>query len=622
MRSRPAFFRAGVLLATGLVLIACSSEGGAGGAGASCSTDNDCLDGLICVIGLCTPTITSCTSDDQCPGGACVAGACTGLGGCTSDLDCPEDMTCGPDWKCTSGVQPECTIDAECDDGDGNTTDACVGGSCSNTPIVVGCVVDDDCLDGNPCSADSCVGEICDYQDVPGCCTTDAQCDDESEFTVDACVDNACEYTTAEVPCEHDGECEDQDLCTFDTCVDGACENTASADPFCCNTADDCDDGDDTTVDLCEDNSCTWTNCTSDIDCEDNNPCSQQACEEGVCVFTVVTTQECACVTDADCFNKGGACALVQMSPTAVATYCVNSQGPKLGGVECTTNEECHSGLCMGLSSGEDYCFQGCVSDTECTMGMMCSSVIYGQGTADENEIPACLPAPSQCTGDSSCPLGEICRPTGDPDYPSTIITVCAPPGNGTKTAGQLCSTDEDCQSDICFGIIGQDQSVCWSACVADNDCTPGLKCYVNLLFFSFDQDTPMDLSDDKLYSTGSCMPDMGSYLQCSGDTDCVVGEFCYPGNNQTATQLEPRCLDSWAPGSTSAGDNCSTDDQCLSGMCISAPSGFCLGLCKLDSGCFGTTTCQTYDTFVVDDKNTPNDDTDDVLDSVELCLP
>jgi len=336
----------------------------------------------------------------------------------------------------------------------------------------------------------------------------------------------------------------------------------------------------------------------------------------------VVTTADCACVTDADCFGKGGACTLVQMGPSSVATYCVNSQGPSMGGVDCTTNEECHSGLCMGLSSGEDYCFQGCISDTECTMGMMCTSVVYGQGTADEKEIPACLPAPSQCTGDISCPEGEICRPTGNPDYPNTIITVCAPSGDGSKPAGQLCSTDADCLSDICLGIIGTEQSVCWSACVSDNDCVPGLKCYINLLYFVFDQDTPLELSDDTLFSIGSCLPDMGSYLQCLGDTDCPAGEFCYPGKNQIATQLEPRCLDSWTPGNTTAGNACSTDDQCLSGICISAPSGFCLGLCQFDAGCFGTTTCQPYDTFVVDDKNTPNDETDDVLDSVDLCLP
>lgn len=622
MRPRPVLLRAGLVLATGLLLATCDSGGGAGGAGASCSTDKDCQTGLLCVVGLCTPTSTSCTSDAQCPGGACVAGSCTGLGGCTTDQDCPEGMICGADWKCTSEVTPDCTVDVECDDGDPNTTDACVAGSCSNTPVNIGCLTDDDCLDGDPCTGDTCNGGSCYYEDVPDCCTTDAQCDDGSEFTDDSCVENACQYAPVEVPCETDAECDDQDFCTFDSCTDGLCVNTASADPFCCNSADDCDDGDDTTVDLCEENSCTWTNCTSDIDCEDNNPCSEQACQEGVCIYTILTTPACACVSDVDCMGKGGACALVQLGPTSVATYCVNSQGPKMGGVDCATNEECFTGLCMGLSSGENYCFQGCVSDTECTMGTMCSTVVYGQGTPDEKEIPACLPAPTGCSGDGACPEGEICRPTENPDWPGTITTVCAPPGTGTKGPGQICGDDGDCQSDICLGIIGTEQSVCWSACASDLDCSPGLKCYVNLLYFVFDQDTPMDLSDDTRYSIGSCMPDIGTYNQCAGDTDCAAGEFCYPGNNQTSTQLEPRCLDSWSPGSTGAGDNCTTDDQCLSGMCISAPSGFCLGLCSSDFGCFGATSCQTYDSFVVDDKGTPNDETDDVLDALDLCLP
>ena len=179
-----------------------------------------------------------------------------------------------------------------------------------------------------------------------------------------------------------------------------------------------------------------------------------------------------------------------------------------------------------------------------------------------------------------------------------------------------------DCQSSFCVGVVGTEQKICWSACVSDADCAPGLQCYVNMVYFVLDQGTPEFLSDDILYSVGSCMPDLGSYIPCVGDADCPAGEFCHPGNNQTATQLEPRCLVSWTPGNGPAGQDCSTDDQCLSGICIGPPSGFCLGLCKNDLGCFGSTSCQTFDNFIVDDKNTPDDGTDDVLDAVDLCLP
>jgi len=574
----------GTLVGAVLVIATCGSGRGAGVAGASCSTDGDCAEGLICVVRVCTATVASCTSDEQCPGGACVEGFCSRLAGGAADA---EGDSGGPDQM---GGR-------ECDD-------------------------DDDCLDGDPCTTDTCDAESCHHEDVEGCCNLDLECDDGSEFTLDACVDNLCEHTPAQIPCLHDGECDDGDFCTSDECVEGICENTPSDDPLCCNTADECDDGDDTTVDLCVENSCTWTNCTSDIDCEDDNDCSEQACEEGVCAYTVLTTPDCACVTDADCSGKGGACTLVQTGPTTMETYCVNAEGPKMGGVDCAANEECHSGLCMGLTSGENLCFQGCLSDTECTAGTKCSSVIYGQGTADEMEFPACLPAPTQCSGDVSCAEGEICLPTENQDLPSTIITVCAPPAGGQKTAGQGCAADAECQSAICIAVIGTEESVCWSACVGDGDCAPELKCYVNMLYFVFDQGTPLELSDDTQYSMGSCMPDLGTYTQCLGDTDCIIGEFCYPGNNQTATEVEPRCLASWSTGSTPGGADCTADDQCLSGMCINAPVGFCLGLCKSDADCFGTTTCQTYDSFVVDDKNTPNVEEDDVLDSVDVCLP
>ena len=623
MLSIRAALRTGVLLVAALTFATCDSGGGVGGVGASCSTDNDCKPGLLCVVSVCTPTTTTCSDDADCPGGACVNGSCTGLGSCTSDQDCMPGMFCGSDGFCTTGVRPECITDADCDDGNQDTTDICAAGSCVNTPIDTSCLGDEDCLDGDPCTTDTCTGGNCHYADVPDCCNVDLDCDDDSEFTIDTCVDNACEYSQAPIPCELDADCDDGDACTFDLCEDGTCENNPRADPFCCNTADDCDDGDDTTVDLCVDNACTWTNCTSDIDCEDNNPCSEQGCQEGVCVYTFLETPECACVTDADCAGKGGVCSLLQIGPTSVGTYCVNSAGPKMGGVECTDGAECHSGFCMGLTSGDDLCFQGCVSDTECTTGMSCSSITYGSGTPDELEVPACLPALASCTGDGSCLDGEICQPTGDPDIPNTIITVCAPPsGTGTMTAGQVCAVDTDCQSNFCVGVVGTEQMICWSACASDADCAPGLLCYVNMLYFIFDQGTPDYLSDDTLYSTGGCMPDLGSYVPCVGDADCPVGEFCEPGNNQNATQLEPRCLDSWTPGNGPAGQDCSTDDQCLSGICIGPPSGFCLGLCKNDLGCFGATTCQTFDEFIIDDKNTPDDKTDDVLDAVDLCLP
>ncbi|MBM4372808.1 MAG: hypothetical protein FJ098_14235, partial [Deltaproteobacteria bacterium] len=460
----------------------------------------------------------------------------------------------------------------------------------------------------------------CQYGAVAGCCNIDGDCDDGLDTTLDACEDNACTHEPVPIPCSGDGECDDGDVCTFDGCVDGICQNTPSADPFCCNDVDDCDDGDDSTVDHCIDSQCSWTNCVSDIDCEDNNPCSGQSCQAGVCVFTVVESADCACITNADCVGKGGACSLVNTGPTSVATYCVNVAGPKMGGVECEENGDCYTGLCMGLSSGEDLCFQGCEADNECAPGMMCATIVWGMGTANEKEIPACLPAPAFCTGDGSCPEGEICRPTENPNQPDTILLVCAAPASGTKTAGAVCAADADCQSNICVQVIGKGQSICWSPCVATTDCAPGLTCYPNLLYFLFDQETE-GTADDVQYSVGSCMPNLGSYAPCQGDTGCPAGEFCYPGNNQTATALEPRCLKSWG-GSNPAGQTCNTDGQCLSSACISAPNGFCLGLCTSSAGCYGGTTCQNYPTFVVDDKGTPDDDTDDVLDDVDLCLP
>lgn len=84
-------------------------------------------------------------------------------------------------WKVR--INPPCVIDADCDDGDACTTDACNGGVCA--------AVDQSCDDGDAC-------------------------------TIDGCADGTCMHAAL--------DCDDADQCTADTCVSGVCEHTASAD--------------------------------------------------------------------------------------------------------------------------------------------------------------------------------------------------------------------------------------------------------------------------------------------------------------------------------------------------------------------------------------------------------
>jgi hypothetical protein len=102
----------------------------------------------------------------------------------------------------------------------------------------VPCAADADCNDGNACTADACVNGACTASPIPGCgpCTTDGDCNDGDACTADACVAGTCGHTAIPdcgsigggggKPKEICGDCIDNDgdgLVDFD-------------DPDCCDT--------------------------------------------------------------------------------------------------------------------------------------------------------------------------------------------------------------------------------------------------------------------------------------------------------------------------------------------------------------------------------------------------
>ncbi len=95
---------------------------------------------------------------------------------------------------------PECTVDADCDDRNPCTTDACdpATGACVNTAV--------DCDDRNPCTTDACDPA------TGACVNTAVDCDDQNPCTTDACdrATGACVNTAV--------DCDDQNPCT-DGCL-------------------------------------------------------------------------------------------------------------------------------------------------------------------------------------------------------------------------------------------------------------------------------------------------------------------------------------------------------------------------------------------------------------------
>jgi hypothetical protein len=142
-----------------------------------------------------------------------------------------------------------CATDADCDDSNACTTDACVAGACNSTAAAncTPCAVDANCNDGNGCTTDTCTAGVCGSSAPdPSCtpCSVEADCNDGDACTADACTAGAC--TASPIPgcgaCATDADCNDQDACTTDACVAGTCDHTAIPD---CNpsTVEDCHDG-------------------------------------------------------------------------------------------------------------------------------------------------------------------------------------------------------------------------------------------------------------------------------------------------------------------------------------------------------------------------------------------
>jgi MYXO-CTERM domain-containing protein len=174
-----------------------------------------------------------------------------------------------------------CSTDADCDDGNECTADACVSTVCTQTPEP----------EGTPCT-----DGVCDGATSPACveCTMDVHCAapeprcDVSVFTCVGCLDAA--------------DCDDANECTDEDCVDGACDSVALPIGTPC-TDGRCNGSE--TMPLCaeclSDADCgeiggycgllgTCVECTSDAHCDDRDECTTDSCDEldGLCRFETV----------------------------------------------------------------------------------------------------------------------------------------------------------------------------------------------------------------------------------------------------------------------------------------------------------------------------------------------
>ncbi len=349
------------------------------GAGLDCDDDNPCTDDL-CDTGTgCYHEFNtdSCDDDDPCTmNDVCYEGNCIGepldadddghvADGCPGGTDCNDsDPAINPDvfegpagsGVCDDGIDNdcdgftdvddatcgECNQDSDCDDGNiCNGQETCVSNTCqAGTPRdcnddnqctddfcspIDGCVnVNDDtntCSDGDPCT----VGDRCSFGYCqPGSGTL--TCDDHEDCTDDECVaGTGCVYTPDDT-----NACDDGDPCTVgDSCSGGSCQPGTGVLA--------CDDSEDCTDDECvAGTGCVYTPDDTNA-CDDQNLCtSGDHCVNGSCVGTTVVCDDSNPCTDNDC------------DPATGCFYPPNDANTCNDGSDCTVNDRCFDGQCVG----------------------------------------------------------------------------------------------------------------------------------------------------------------------------------------------------------------------------------------------------------------------------------
>ncbi|MEK6675879.1 MAG: hypothetical protein AABZ47_09530, partial [Planctomycetota bacterium] len=608
-------------------------------AGACVGTGDPCTGGLLCDenTNACVECLLNADCDDAnvCTNDACISGVCqytNNTFSCDDGLFCTTSDICGG-GTCVGSGSPcsgaqlcnettdacvDCIVDADCEDGNVCTTDACVGGTCQVTNNTLPCNDGLFCTASDTCSGGVCVGtgfpcgvQFC-SEKLGACvdCLTSANCNDGNFCTSDTCNVGACVFTNNTLPCDDGLFCTDTDVCSGgacagsgDPCLGGLlCDETANACVDCLNNAD-CDDVNPCTDDICTLGVCSNPNnmlpcsdglfCTLTDDCSggvcvgSGDPCPGQLCNE-------ITNACVDCLTNADC-NDGNPCTDDICLVGACTT--VNNSVSCNDGMFCTLLDTCSDGVCVGAGTpcpgqlcneSTDTCVD-CLTNADCDDANLCTddSCTGGLCSNTNNTVScddglfctatdacsggACLGTGSPCTG------GQFCNETLDSCVTCLIDTDCDDANlctNDTCLAGgvcqnvnntlvcndnNICTISDRCTSGVCMGI-SLDCSSLSTGCLV-GVCNPmnGL-CEANPTNEGGSCDDGVSCTQNDICTVGVCA---GSTVDCSG-----LVSFCRTAScNPTTGACDPTPINEGL--ACNDNDICTSADACTGGFCI-----------------------------------------------------
>lgn len=174
---------------------------------------------------------------------------------------------------------------------------------------------------------------------------------------------------------------------------------------------------------------------------------------------------------------------------------------------DCAVGRICDGGLCVPSAP--------CTDDRDCETGLVC----------DERDTCA-LPTPG-CTSSDDCGEAEVCveascRPEGD----VCRTDVDCGPGRGCvdNACRPLCTSDADCDGDVCIAI----HCVPSPECTASADCDAGEICVGDRCTTGCA--STADCGTEEVCELGVCRPDVAPRPFCESDDDCAAGHPCVGG--------------------------------------------------------------------------------------------
>jgi len=545
----------------------CSLEAltdGTGAAGASCGTDLECQEGLICrrtgAMGVCGPPQAAteacgaglrCAKDLYCS--SLSVSFCTDPGEVGDDL-CDDDRDCSATMFCsaTTGLcTPKQADGLSCD-----AHRACASGFCSpesdlcSPPAGAGqpCSQDLECGAGNYCNELAADKDTCIVPAEAGlgarCGATGVRC-------------------AAGLACENG-------ICVTGSGPGGWCDSLGANDAYC-------PDGQ-----YCEDNQCTarkpvGTPCGTSRECVDAAFCNRLMgrCEARATVGQDCTSKECDVSAYCDfagtmgprCAARGGNGAACTTAPCQLNLRCARSFGVCAAGVGAGT--ACHrTGMCGQTAycgpdpvATSDVCIPALVvgQNEFCdSTSRVCGTGLYCSATGRCAPRLAVGMTCSSFRPDPGCVPGTYCD-----QFTSQCTAQVAPNGACNNTQPGVCSPGQYCNTGVgaCQPFLGVNADCTF---VSDGACAPGTFC-------------------DRIPSPDICVAAPGVGLPCrfggNPDQRCAAGLYC-------------ETLTSTCRARVAAGAACTSTAQCPVGTHYCDQAMVCLptkekgGLCRSVGEC------------------------------------